>query len=58
MARDLEQFFDEHQKNVIKGLRFLQEAAQNTELGTKLFRDADTGVCLFVCVCVCVVFVE
>jgi Ca2+-binding EF-hand superfamily protein len=41
ISKDSEQYFDDHQKHVIKGLRLIQEAAQNVELGTRLFREAD-----------------
>eukprot|EP01038_Epipyxis_sp_PR26KG_P006330 gene6330-8716_t len=42
MMSDKEQFFDEEQANILKGLRFLQKAAANEQLGTKLFYQADT----------------
>jgi hypothetical protein len=41
ISRDNETYFDDHQKHVIKGLRLIQEAAENVELGRRLFREAD-----------------
>lgn len=41
ISKDREQYFDEEQKNVVKGLRMLRDAASSVELGTKLFYEAD-----------------
>ena len=41
ISRDRELFFDDEQKSIVSGLRLLQEAASNVELGTKLFYEAD-----------------
>lgn len=41
LSTDRENYFDEEQKNVLKGLRLLLEAASNSALGTKLFYEAD-----------------
>jgi hypothetical protein len=41
LSKDREQYFDEEQQNIIKGLRLLAAAASSTELGTKLFYEAD-----------------
>lgn len=43
MGDDAEHYFDSYQTSVIEGLRLLQRAAANWELGTKLFEEADAG---------------
>lgn len=41
LANDKEDYFDEDQKAVVKGLRTMLDAASNTEKGKKLFAEAD-----------------
>ena len=43
VAHDIEDYFDAHQKEVVRGLRLLQEAAANMDLGARLFKEADKG---------------